>query len=192
MIRVGGVIPPVRLWVKAGQPAGEPGSMSVERGAVVAQVHGVHGQFLFGFARRLGLTDDQADDAVQEVLARLLAALQGESMIASPRGWAFRSIYRLAMDEHRLRRRLTVLTAALSRPASREPGDDTTRIAVWAEVDRLPFRQRQVLYLRYRVDLPFDEIATTLGITSGGARSHATQALARLRDRLAGSIEDLD
>jgi RNA polymerase sigma-70 factor (ECF subfamily) len=191
MIRMAGTISPLRLWAKAaGQPAWEPEATSVDRGAVIAQVHGVHGQYLFGFARRLGLTDDQADDAVQEVLARLLAALQGET-IASPRGWAFRTIYRLAMDEHRLRRRLTLLASVLSRPASPEPGDDTTRIAVWAEVDHLPLRQRQVLYLRYRADLPYDEIATTLGITAGAARSHATQALARLRERLAGSIEEM-
>ena len=45
----------------------------------------------------------------------------------------------------------------------------------------LPARQRQVLYLRYRADLPFGDIAEILGITAAGARSIATQATDRLR-----------
>ena len=55
---------------------------------------------------------------------------------------------------------------------------------MWGEIDRLPARQRQVLYLRYRVDLPYDEIGTILGMTASAARSHATQAMQTLRVRL--------
>jgi RNA polymerase sigma factor (sigma-70 family) len=142
--------------------------------------------------RRLGLTDAQADDAVQEVFVRLLAEARRGIAIAKPRAWAYRSIYRLAMDEHRVRRRWTLLTGVLSRRPSPPHGvDEADRIAVWAEVDRLPERQRQVLYLRYRSDLPFAEIGQVLGITASAARSHATQALATLRNRLAGEIADV-
>jgi RNA polymerase sigma factor (sigma-70 family) len=161
------------------------------RAAVVALLQDSEGQFLFGFVRRLGLTDEQADDAVQEVFARLLAELHREISIANPRAWVYRSIYRLAMDEHRLRRRVTSVGRALARRHAPEYQDETDRIAVWAEVDRLPERQRQVLYLRHRSDLPFEEIGQTLGISSSAARSHAAQALARLRERLAGTIEEL-
>ena len=65
------------------------------------------------------------------------------------------------------------------------------RIAVWSEVDRLPDRQRQVIYLRYRADLAYEEIGQALGITAGAARSHAAQAVERLRAALAGGIEDV-
>ena len=58
------------------------------------------------------------------------------------------------------------------------------RIAVWVEVARLPERQRHVIYLRYRADLTFEEIAAVMGITPSAARSHATQATANLRRRL--------
>ena len=51
---------------------------------------------------------------------------------------------------------------------------------IWAEVDRLPERQRAVLYLRYRADLPFETVRRVLGITSSAARSHATQAVAAM------------
>jgi RNA polymerase sigma factor (sigma-70 family) len=149
-------------------------------------------QALFGFVRRLGLTDAQADDAVQEVFARLIGEHRRGIVITNPRAWVYRSIYRLAIDQHRFRRRWNALTEGLRR--SPRPGgvEDADRIAVWTEVDRLPLRQRQVLYLRYRSDLTHEEIAQVLGITASAARSHTTQALATLRVRLAPEIEELD
>jgi RNA polymerase sigma factor (sigma-70 family) len=172
-------------------PDRDPEVAHIDRTAVVAQLQNAEGQYLFGFVRRLGLTDEQADDAVQEVLVRLLAELRNDIVIANPRAWAYRSIYRLAMDQYRLRRRLRGLIGGLSGRTTPSHTDLTDRIAVWAEVDKLPVRQRQVIYLRYRSDLPFEEIGQILGITPSAARSHATQAMARLRERLAGSIEDV-
>ena len=147
-------------------------------------------QALFGFVRRLGLADDQADDAVQETFARLLAEQRRGIAIANSRAWAFRSIYRLAMDEYRFRRRLSALVVRLVHRGGDRPADATDRIAVWSEVDRLPPRQREVIYLRYRADLSHEEIGQTLGITASGARSHATQAIATLRARLTSAIEE--
>jgi RNA polymerase sigma factor (sigma-70 family) len=143
-----------------------------------------HGQALFGFVRRQGLTDAESEDAVQDALVRLWLALRSGSMIGNPRAWAFRTVYRLAMDHHRRRARLTALIGRLGGTAGGPARDASDRIAVWEEVDRLPDRQRQVLYLRYRADLSFEEIGEVLEITSSAARSHATQALARLRRRL--------
>lgn len=160
-------------------------------GDAVLDILGEDTQHLFGFVRRLGLTDEQADDAVQEVLARLFEQAQAGVPILNPRAWAFRAIYRVAMDQHRVRRRLTALVASLGRRSETVADDDgTVRVAVWTEVDRLPERQRAVLYLRYRADLPFDEIGAALGISASAARSHAAQATATLRARLADTTED--
>ncbi len=143
-----------------------------------------HGQALFGFVRRQGLTDTEAQDAVQDVLFRLWLELRAGARIDNPRAWVYRSVYRIAMDHHRLRARIAALTRRLERTDADPPRDAADRLAVWAEVDRLPDRQRQVLYLRYRADLSFEEIGPVLGITSSAARSHATQAVATLRRRL--------
>lgn len=148
-------------------------------------------QRLFGFVRRLGLSDEQADDAVQEVFTRLLIEYRRGVLIANPRAWAYRSIYRLAMDQHRLRTRLAALVGALAKRDQRIPVDHTDRIAVWSEVDRLPRRQRQVVYLRYRSDLEYEEIGAVLGITASASRSHATQAMATLRARLADALSEV-
>jgi RNA polymerase sigma factor (sigma-70 family) len=158
--------------------------------AIVADVQERHGQALFGYARRLGLSDEQAADAVQEALVRLWRELRGSGSIESPTAWTFRTVHHLAMDQHRLRRRIEALTVALGRRTDPEPREAVDRIAVWGEVDRLPSRQRQVLYLHYRADLSFDEVGAVLGITAGAARSHASRGIEELRTRFSAGGGD--
>jgi RNA polymerase sigma factor (sigma-70 family) len=153
----------------------------------VTDIEREHGDALFGFARRLGIDDDLAEDVVQETLLRLYDTFIAGTRIDDPRAWAFTVCYRLAMDEHRRHERAARLTpvADPTRSDADNPVTLLERRAVWSEVDRLPERQRSVLYLRYRADLPFEAIGRVLGITSSAARSHATQAVGTLRVRLA-------
>jgi DNA-directed RNA polymerase specialized sigma24 family protein len=44
----------------------------------------------------------------------------------------------------------------------------------------LPARQREVLTLRYMLDLPMDEIAETLGISQNSAQTHLGRAHSRV------------
>ena len=170
----------------------ELASTTTDADRIVVDIERRHGQALFGFVRRQGLTDEQARDAVQEALLRLWHELRRGTSIDNPRAWCYRAIYRLAMDQHRLGRRLRLLSGRLDigRRSTLDPADSMSdRLAVWGEVDKLPIRQRQVLYLRYRSDLSFEEIGEVLGITASAGRSHATQALATLRRRLAAGEE---
>ena len=165
----------------------ELASTATDADRIVVDVEQRHGQALFGFVRRQGLTDEQARDAVQEALMRLWHELRSGTSIDNPRAWSYRAIFRLAMDQHRLGRRLRLLSGRLDigRGTMSDPADlMSDRLAVWGEVDKLPDRQRQVLYLRYRADLPFDEIGSVLGIDASSARANASRGIASLRDRL--------
>ena len=153
----------------------------------VVSLHARRAQDLYGFALRLGLSDEDAADAVQETMLRLWRALAAARDVHDVDAWAFRTTYHLAIDQHRLRRRVAASLqwlAARRREHTTDPNDSAHADALWQAVDGLPERQRAVLYLRYRADLPFDRIGLVLGITSGTARSHATTALATLRRRL--------
>ena len=160
------------------------GSHTLES-AAVTDVHDRRGRELFGLCRRLGLDEDEANDAVQEAFLRMWAESARGTTIVDPEAWAFRVTYRLAMDHHRLGRMLRSLTDRLSGVEEREDLDPADRIAVWAAVDKLPPRQRAVIYLRYRADLSYDRIATVMGMTANGARNDASAATATLRKRYA-------
>ena len=55
------------------------------------------------------------------------------------------------------------------------------RRAVLDAVQQLPDRQREVLALRYYLDLSEADIAETLGISRGAVKSHASRGVAALR-----------
>ena len=153
--------------------------------AAVADVHDRRGRELFGLCRRLGLDEDEANDAVQEAFLRMWAESAKGTVILDAEAWAFRVTYRLAMDHYRLGRLVRTLTDRLSEVTSREELDPADRLAVWAAVDRLPPRQRAVIYLRYRADLSYERIATVMGITANGARNDASAATTTLRKQYA-------
>jgi len=70
-------------------------------------------------------------------------------------------------------------------PAADEPvlADSRRRIVLDA-LQRLPRRQREVLVLRYYLELSEAEIAETLGISRGAVKSHASRGSATLRPLL--------
>lgn len=61
---------------------------------------------------------------------------------------------------------------------------DAERRAVTSALLTLPQRQREVLVLRYHLDLSEQEIARTLQISPGAVKSHAHRGLAALRRAL--------
>jgi RNA polymerase sigma factor (sigma-70 family) len=167
-----------------GSSARTAASADIDR-AVVTELESARGRELRGYARHLGLTDDEAADAVQEVLLRLWVALDSGTSVAQPEAWAFKALYRRCMDAHRWRRRAHGLTDRLGLGLRVSTHSDATdRIAVWTAAERLPERQRLALYLRYRADLPFDEIGEILGVAAVSARSHVSRALTTLRAAL--------
>jgi RNA polymerase sigma factor (sigma-70 family) len=132
----------------------------------------------------MGLSDDDAADAVQDVMLRVWRELISGKELMDLDAWAFRVTYRLAMDRHRLHTRVA---GSLGRLLSRtvqiapDPADSAGADAVWRAVDSLPERQRAAVYLRYQADMAFEQIGLAMGITPVAARSHVSTALARLR-----------
>ncbi len=79
------------------------------------------------------------------------------------------------------RRHLRALASPAEAPDARRP-DDHARVL--AALRSLPDRQREVLALRYYLDLSEAEIAATLGVSAGSVKTHAHRGLATLAERL--------
>lgn len=76
-------------------------------------------------------------------------------------------------------------------PADEPVLADSRRRSVLDALQQLPRRQREVLALRYYLDLSEAEIAETLGISRGAVKSHASRGAASLRPLLAAhDLED--
>jgi RNA polymerase sigma factor (sigma-70 family) len=68
---------------------------------------------------------------------------------------------------------------------------DSRRRMVLDALQQLPRRQREVLALRYYLDLSEAEIADALGISRGAVKSHASRGSAALRPILEELGRDL-
>jgi RNA polymerase sigma factor (sigma-70 family) len=158
--------------------------------ALVTELHGAHGEALYNFGRHLGLSDEQAADALQEAMLRLWRELSGGTIIERPLAWLYRTVYRLAIDQHRWTHRLSLLLPRLAPHRTDYAGPESSdRVTVWAAVDGLPPRQRDVLYLHYVAGLTFEQVAGVVGISPSATRTHASRGIATLRERL-GIEED--
>ncbi len=135
---------------------------------------------------------DLAEEAVAEAFARALARWPRPTEFDSPVAW----LHRVAVNEvrsrwrrNRLERRLLERVAA-EPPAPVhpvEPRDD----ALWAAVAALPDRARQMIALRYVLDLPEAEVAAALGVTRGTVSSTLSKARQQLGAVLASTRPDL-
>ena len=90
-----------------------------------------------------------------------------------------------------LRHRMVVARHVARGPDPDAPEAEPTevvdrRAAVLEAMRALPQRQREVLALRYYLDLSEAEIAETLGISRGAVKSHAARGGAALRELLKG------
>ena len=139
---------------------------------------------LLSMARGLVRTDADAEDLVQDVLARALAKWDRVSAAGDPAAYVNRMLVNAAMSWWRrgARREQPTEDGAvpdLAAPDATAGVDD--RDALLAALRRLPPRHRAVLVLRYYEGLPDHDIAVLLDMAQATVRSSASRGLIALR-----------
>jgi len=148
----------------------------------------VHLAGLLRYATVLTGDGHTAADLVQEVLLRAHVRWTRIALLERPDLY----LRRMVTNEHlSWRRRWHVRTIrpaadevlAAHADAHADHADDVVhQDAMWRQLEALPPRQRAVLVLRYYEGLSDVEISQVLGTSPATVRSHASRALATLRD----------
>ena len=135
------------------------------------------------------LTGDRghAEDLVQTALLR--TARRWSRARDAPTAYARQALVNLSRDRLRsLFRRPREAPLPPDADTLHATGDGyrevTDRRVVVQALAGLPVRQRQVVVLRYFEDLPVDQVAALLGVSSGAVKTHTSRALSRLRELL--------
>ncbi|HVU75191.1 MAG TPA: SigE family RNA polymerase sigma factor [Mycobacteriales bacterium] len=125
---------------------------------------------------------DEAEDLLQDALARLLNAWSRVREEDALDAYVRRTMVNLRTSRWRLRRVHTVPVAELPETAVHDPHSSPfDRDAMWAALLRLPPRMRAVLVLRFYEDLTEAEAAAALGCSIGTVKSQTSRALTKLR-----------
>src|SRR4051812_33248115 len=144
---------------------------------------------VLAIARRFARDEDDAEDLAQRAFINA-SERAGGWRGGSFKSWLFRIVVNLAKNHLRDVSRFDRSEEAQEHEADAEGPTAEERMitaqrqeALRAAVAKLPRRQREVLLLRIDADLPFAEVARTLGITEVNAKvnfHHAVQKLKKL------------
>ena len=141
------------------------------------------------YARYIRREFDQADDLVQECLARAIAKIDTWQPGTNLRAWLFAILRNCHIDEvRRSRRMVSVDDSVAAAPSLSTPPDQETRVAL-SEVRSaflaLSEEHREVLLLVVIEGLPYEEAAAILGTPVGTVRSRLSRARRALRQAFA-------
>jgi RNA polymerase sigma factor (sigma-70 family) len=129
-------------------------------------------------ARRI-VGSSLAEDVAIEGLARAFARWKAVSGMDRPEAWVMRVVTNAALDE--VRRKKAIPDDITVRDAS---ADFVVHDGIVEALRTLTRRQQEVVVLRYIVDLPEEEVAHILGVSTGTVKTHLHRAIPHLRDYL--------
>jgi RNA polymerase sigma-70 factor, ECF subfamily len=146
---------------------------------------------VLAIARRFARDADDAEDLAQRAFINA-SERAGGWRGGSFKSWLFRIVVNLAKNHVRDTARFDRGEEAQEHEAAPTEANADTRIealqqqkALREAVAALPKRQREVLLLRIDGDLPFAEIAQTLGITETNAKVNFHHAVQKLKGMFA-------
>jgi RNA polymerase sigma-70 factor (ECF subfamily) len=149
-------------------------SMRVED---VQTLYQQHGPGLLLYACSLLGRRHAAEDALQQVFVKLL---EQNSIPEEPRPYLYRAVRNIALNL--MRSVSKQIDLAEIEPWFEAPEQDhAARVALTAELMRIPEEQRQVLVLHIWGGLSFEETGSVLAISANTAASRYRYALEKLR-----------
>ncbi len=152
---------------------------------------------VYRFALRLTGSRDAAEELTQDTLLRAWRHRRRLRDAGSARAWLFQIAANLRRDRMRQRRRRGDVPnvdadehADAAASAEREASDREDVRRALAAMDRLPTRQREVLYLHACEQMSLEEIANVLDISSDAVKSSLSLARKKLRQALKDICRD--
>jgi RNA polymerase sigma factor (sigma-70 family) len=146
-------------------------------------------QSLYRFCLTIVGNPDDAQEALQNTMTKVLRALPGEEREIDLKPWLYRIAHNESIDLLRRRREARELDVEQVAPGYGLTEDVATRERLRrliADLQELPERQREVLVMRELAGLDFEEIGSALSTSGAVARQTLYEARQSLRQMEAG------
>jgi RNA polymerase sigma factor (sigma-70 family) len=152
-------------------------------------------QPVYRFSLAIVGNPEDAQDALQNTMMKVLRALPGEERQIDLKPWLYRIAHNEAIDLLRRRRETRPLDVDHAAPSQCLAEDVATRERLrrlLADLGELPERQREVLVMRELAGLDFEEVSSALGTSCAVARQTLYEARLSLRQMEEGREMDCD
>ncbi|MFG2837178.1 SigE family RNA polymerase sigma factor [Streptomyces zaomyceticus] len=131
-----------------------------------------------------------AEDLTQETLGRMYALWGRMTRVGNPAAYAQTVLVRTFLSHQRRRSATERPLGELPDRAPENGEDPALRIALLDALAGLAPKDRAVVVLRYWEDRSIEETADALHVSSAAVRTRSVRALAKLRERLGGSLTE--
>jgi RNA polymerase sigma-70 factor (sigma-E family) len=174
-------------------PGPPPQGVPIDADSELERLHDEHYVRLVRLAVLLLGDVGRAEEVVQDSFVAVYQRLRGGHDLLEPGAYLRRTVVNRSRSTLR---HLRVVSRHPDETPLSTPGADhdllhgVRRKTVIDALHGLPRRQREVLVLRYYLDLSEREIAQTLGISAGAVKSHASRGTAALRHHLSQLLEE--
>ena len=180
--------------VEAGKDASV--KAAADQGADYDQLYRTHHARVLGLCQLLLSDPHEAEEVAQEVFLKLFRAHPGDGQVVSWGSW----LTKVAINACRDRRRSgwwkwwrerhvefveTGFSADLPTPEEAAVTNERRR-EIWSSFRELSTRQQEVFVLRYVEGWSTEEVAATLGLSTGSIKRHLYRAVHHLRTALRG------
>jgi RNA polymerase sigma-70 factor, ECF subfamily len=159
-----------------------------EPGRPVEETEDFDSFYAAAFARLVGqlavVTGDrhEAEDVVQEAMARAASRWARLGAYDAPEAWVRRVAFNLAVSGHRRARLAALLRLG---PPAPVPPVSVDALALAEALHGLSLAHRQVVVLYYLADLPVEQVAAELRVPVGTVKARLARARGALAVRLA-------
>jgi RNA polymerase sigma factor (sigma-70 family) len=125
---------------------------------------------------------DDAPDLVQDALVGAFGRLRNGFTVARAEAYVRRAILNAFIDRGRRAARWRKIAHLQAAPVELDSPAEATevRLDLHGELQKLTPRERACLVLRYYDDLKVDDIAETLGLSSGAVKRYLSDGLAKM------------
>lgn len=163
-----------------------------EQAAICRRLFEAHFDELCRFAARYVGDIDLARDLVQDAYFRVWRGRSMRPLVPTMRTYLFTIVRNAAVDDLR-HRRIVRRAHAACEPLPWVDLETEVLAAETAEqigraIDGLPARQREVLRLRWRDGLSYQEVAAQLGVSEKTVGNHVSRAMGHLRTALGAYV----
>jgi RNA polymerase sigma-70 factor, ECF subfamily len=151
-----------------------------------------HHAEIFRYLRRVTFRSSEAEDLSQETFLRAFRAYRALPPDANVRAWLFAIATNLFRNSLRAAKRRRAAHDTVKGKGREDDGEgpegealfNEARVTVETVINGLPAKQRAAFVMRKVHELPYEEIARSLGCSADSARAHVFQAFRKIRTSL--------
>jgi len=173
----------------------EPVPVSIVRPPTFAEIYKKYFGFVWSCTRRLGVTEAEMDDLVQEIFIVIHARLSTLEQPNAIRSWIYGIVRRTVSTYHRAKRANVASTASFHAeaelqypqpPSPQELAEQSDQVRLlWSLLEKLDAPKREVFVLAEFDEIPIPEIALAIEVPLNTAYSRLRAARQELEQAIA-------